>query len=1036
MNWDLLKFKVHDLIVDMETCTHAPNKVPLRYGDVSRPAARGNPMPSDKPAIIFMTGQNVFQRNYLLSISNVSIYLTAPKEVVCARRYKRHQGSKKKSKSKKVSSEVFSQGYEVDWEASEATRQEQINRVVNGRGRIIDAEIGPDHIFAQVTELIDDCLRKQSDVDPLAYTEEMREVFPTRHVDVVDSRSLQPAPSSSHMSASSTFIPDPLQPLVHAVRSVESSNRRNRVQGRGEVGKASALPTVTEQPSDEEAAFEEANADRQEELEAMMSARRARLTETVERVQRELREHTQPSAAEQHNVAAEEATTGLDKALGMGELDDQAEDELSERNARLRAASWAVLEVRYKRDTASTPGEYARYWTRVFKSRVRARMERLRRRALIMQERAAAIAYALEHDLPHPAVSDIDSSTRYDPSGADRPSKSFRPAHPLNIVYDEVTGKRRLAYRRKGPKDPDAKAHLEQKKAAKRAAKGLPPVPSWGGWRKECRNDEHPRWEDRQPSLMQTKGRGKPGKGRGKGKVESEGKSKSWKCKQVREGNVAMWGNEQKQYPLGRPGFTDMYWEGDEQMDEQFLVRVYWPTKKETVEVKVTGSMRVRSLKRTAKKQLGERFEVMEKTSAARLFLWKDGEQIIDENAALQDVGVNALDELELKWKRSRAGAKQRPSKKRNIQGYKLARKFNVSKADILRVLRNIPTPPPPLQHHREGDLIPLTALHYQFLERASEALDQATLQHELPSSSMDLVGQSAITDGTVEETTTSSDTDEDELASKTTRLHPSMDSQGNAASVSMVSSSTVPAASSSSRATLEAQIRFVPSSMVSDASSSSRETAIPTSMGSVQMQITEAELDQMYGKGVALTKALGWSHGQTLGALTSEAALRTPLQTPSPLSQMVPRGSVEAYMRKNDKLDIANKPLTKHDVRPPSCEKDGCSKKQWPAYKTKARKRKDGTWRPSRWCCVDCAQSIPVCVVCKKKNYMERIQSSTKRRGELALRNMLGRGQRFLSSQLCKLVSLSGSALSNSVGALRECWAENQGIPPIRMEV
>ena len=130
-------------------------------------------------------------------------------------------------------------------------------------------------------------------------------------------------------------------------------------------------------------------------------------------MQREMREHTQSSAAELYNVAAEEATTGLDKALGMGELDDQAEDELSERDARLRAASWAVLEVRYKRDTASTPGEYARYWKRVFKSRVRA---------LIMQERAAAIAYALEHDLPHPAVSDIDSSTRYDPSGADRPS--------------------------------------------------------------------------------------------------------------------------------------------------------------------------------------------------------------------------------------------------------------------------------------------------------------------------------------------------------------------------------------------------------------------------------------------------------------------------------------------------------------------------------------------------------------------------------------------------------------------------------------
>ena len=137
------------------------------------------------------------------------------------------------------------------------------------------------------------------------------------------------------------------------------------------------------------------------------------------------------------------------------------------------------------------------------------------------------------------------------------------------------------------------------------------------------------------------------------------------------------------------------------------------------------------------------------------MFLWKDRVQLTDEDAALQDVGVNAFDKLELKWKRSRAGAKERPCKMANIQSYKLAGKFNVSKADILRVLRDIPTPPPPLQHHREGNLIPLTALHHQYLEMASEALDQATPQHELPSSSMGLVGPSATTAGTVEEATT-----------------------------------------------------------------------------------------------------------------------------------------------------------------------------------------------------------------------------------------------------------------------------------------
>ena len=68
-------------------------------------------------------------------------------------------------------------------------------------------------------------------------------------------------------------------------------------------------------------------------------------------------------------------------------------------------------------------------------------------------------------------------------------------------------------------------------------------------------------------------------------------------------------------------------------------------------------------------------------------------------------------------------------------------------------------------------------------------------------------------------------------------------------------------------------------------------------------MQLTEAELDEKYGEGLALMKALGWSHGQTLGASTSESALVNPLKTASPLSVMVPSGSVEAHMRKDPEV-------------------------------------------------------------------------------------------------------------------------------------
>ena len=340
-------------------------------------------------------------------------------------------------------------------------------------------------------------------------------------------------------------------------------------------------------------------------------------------------------------------------------------------------------------------------------------------------------------------------------------------------------------------------------------------------------------------------------------------------------------------------------------MPENFSLRVSLGRHMEIVEV--TGSMLVRSLM----DELGKRFDAVARTPSSNVFLKSGDVEIAD--GALQDYGLSDQDNLTLKLVRSRGKNRHRPSQMKHEVLYKLAPKVDLPKTELSKILKElqVPQPPPPLKLHREEDIIPLTANHLVFLETVSGELDQTRLQYEMPS------GSSASIAGVIEDDANLSDLDENASLSKRARYN-----------------------------------------------SDQAEMTVDRHQ---QLQLSEAELDEKYGKGFALIRSLGWSVGQALGSSESESGLQNPLKGGSPLSTLRAAGGGVGRHQHKDHNEITKKVWTEEDVKPPLCK--NCSESRWPAYKMKGKWRGE-SWRESQWRCIDCASTVPECTICKRSTW------------------------------------------------------------------